>query len=376
MRPTKAEIDLGAFVHNIGQLRRLLDRNVKLMAVLKADGYGHGAAVLAQAAQKTGVDIFGVACAEEASDLRQKGISSSIVILGAVGEDDVGEVIGQDLSVALFSPHIAKCLNDAARAGGKKISVHLKIDTGMHRLGLRPEEALSFLDYICGLKNLNPEAIFTHFAQAENDAAEFTDRQMEVFSRLLAHLRGKGAQFSMVHAANSAAIINYPKSHFSLVRPGIALYGSNPCPGRSSKLALRNVLTLKTKIVHIESIARGESVSYGCTFLAARDSIIAVIPIGYADGYGRRLSNKAEALVGGKRVKVAGMVCMDMTMLDITDVPGARVNDEVVLLGPQGKETISAEEMAAHAETIPYEVFCQIGRRVPREYWWPDNLKS
>lgn len=376
MRPTRAEIDLGAFLHNLSQVRGFLGRGVKLMAVVKADGYGHGSAVLAQAAQRAGVDIFGVASAEEACELRQKGISSSeIVILGAISEDDAREVVEHGLSVALFSTRIAKCLDEGAKAAGKKASVHIKVDTGMHRLGIAPDEADFFFDYVQGLNNLHIEGVFTHLAEADGDDADFTNHQLEVFSGILGKLREKGADFKVAHAANSAAILRYPKSHFNLVRSGIALYGSYPCPGRNSPISLKNVLTLKTKVVHLQRLSRGESVSYGRTFRAGRDSLIGTIPIGYGDGYSRQLSNRAEALVRGKRVKVAGRVCMDSTMLDVTDVPGVCVGDEVVLLGSQGSETVSAEEIASLMGTIAYEVFCQIGSRVPREYLWPGQLK-
>lgn len=369
LHPTVAVIDLGAFCHNLSLVHSTVTPGVKVAAMVKADGYGHGALQLSRAALEAGLaEILGVAHVDEAIVLREAGIKVPIIVLGGCFEDRAAEVVAYDLEVALYSMKLAEALDAEAQRRGKVVTYHLKVDTGMGRLGLDPEEALGAAKRLIDLKGLELAGIMTHFATADHADKSYALEQLARFERAVRSVRDAGIEVPCVHAANSAAILSLSQSHYDMVRPGIMLYGAPPSAEVGTDADLRPVMTLKTRVGHLFDLSVGESVSYGRRFIAQRPSRIATLPIGYGDGWSRLLSNKGSALVGGRRVPIVGKVCMDLTMLDVTDVPGVAVGDEVVLIGRQGEDIITADEVAHATDTISYEVFTRIGKRVPRIY--------
>jgi len=367
MRATVAEIDLEAFRENLLKVRARTGDKKKILAVVKANAYGHGAFELSKKALESGADMLGVGIAEEGIELRERGIGDApVLVLGGVLEDQVESIVDHDLSLVLFSENIAKRLSETALQKGKVISVHVKVDTGMVRLGVPYREAVEFFRRISDLKGIAIEGVMTHLACADNTENGFTKIQLSRFDRVLEELSSSGFRVPLIHAANSAAIINFPESYYTMVRPGIMLYGSSP--DGQSDIGLDPVMTWKTRIINMLEIEKGEGVSYGHTFHAEKKSLVGVLPVGYADGYSRLLSNKGKVIVHGKRVPVIGTVCMDMCLADVTDVPDVKVGDEVVLMGRQEKERMTAEEIAGLLGTISYEVFCKVSARVPRVY--------
>lgn len=368
--PTVAEIDLGAFCHNLDLVQRSIAPGVKVAAMVKADGYGHGAWPLSRAALEAGLaEVFGVAHVDEAVALRQKGLDAPIIVLGGCFEDRAEEVVAYGLEPALFSMKLAEAVDAVARRQGRVVACHLKIDTGMGRLGLPPEEALDAAKRLSDLEGLRLAGIMTHFATADWADKAYAQEQLGRFARAVRSVREAGITVPFVHAANSAAILSMPDSHFEMVRPGIMLYGAPPSAEVGAEADLRPVMTLKSRVAHLFDLSVGESVSYGRRFVAERPSRIATLPIGYADGWSRLLSNRGSVLVRGRRVPIVGTVCMDLTMVDVTDVPGVSVGDEVVLIGRQGDGVITADEVATATDTISYEVFTRIGERIPRRYF-------
>jgi alanine racemase len=368
--PSYVEIDLNAFSHNILQIRSKIGNETKILAVLKADAYGHGLVRLAEEALRNGADMIGVGNVEEGVSLRESGISSPILVLIGVFEDDVERVVSYNLSVVIYSYQTAEALSIAGKEKEKDVNVHIKVDTGMGRLGITPYEVIPFFRRLIGLKNISIQGILTHLAVAYEKDNRFTDHQISIFKEIVNRLSAEGFYIPLVHSFNSAAIINYQASsfNFNMVRPGIILYGSFPSDELKCGLNLRSVMSWKTQILHLKALPRGSSLSYGRTYFTSRESIIAIIPVGYADGYSRLLSNRAKVIVKGKRVPQVGRICMDMCMIDVTDVTDVKVGDEVVLLGKGGNEEITVEEIAELMGTISYEVYCMIGRRVPRVY--------
>ncbi|MCH6567539.1 MAG: alanine racemase [Nitrospinae bacterium] len=367
--PTVAEIDLGAFCHNLDLVHRSIPPGVKVAAMVKADGYGHGALPLIRASLQAGLaEIFGVAHVDEAVELREAGLEAPIIVLGGFFEDRVEEVVAYGLELALYSMKHAEALASEARRQARIVACHLKLDTGMGRLGLPPERALEEAKRLSDLKGVKLAGIMTHFATADHADKAYTSEQLARFERAVHSVRDAGLEVPCVHAANSAAILSLPESHYDMVRPGIMLYGAPPSAEVGADADLRPVMTLKTQVGHLFDLAVGESVSYGRRYVADKASRIATLPIGYADGWSRLLSNRGSALVGDRRVPIVGTVCMDLTMVDVTEVPGVSVGDEVVLIGRQGDALITADEVAAASETISYEVFTRIGKRVPRLY--------
>jgi alanine racemase len=310
--------------------------------------------------------MLGVALVEEGRELRQAGIEAPILVMGPVFPEQADAVAALRLTPALSNNTVARALDDAARKRSRRIAVHVKIDTGMSRTGVSPEAAPDLIREINSLEGIVVEGLMTHFADADLRDKAFAAQQMERFENLIRTLTDQGISIPLRHAANSAAILDYPRALFTMVRPGLMLYGYDPVEGNASGAALQPVLSLVTRIFLLKKLPAGTPISYGRTFVTRRESLIATIPIGYADGFSRGLSNCGEALVRGVRVPVAGRVCMDMTMLDVTDVPGVREGDDVVLIGSSGSERITAADLAAKTGTIPYEVLCGISSRVPR----------
>lgn len=372
MRPSKAIINLSKLDRNIRNLKRLLKPSTELMAVVKGDAYGHGAVGVAHQALVSGASWLGVAIPEEGAELREAGITAPILVLGGIDEAQVKTVVEYDLTQCVFSLEIARLLNYEAQRLNKKIAVHLKVDTGMGRIGLSDIESIKeFCLEVKSFSHLKLEGIFTHFASADEEDKSFTNQQIKRFLNVLDVLRSYGVNFKWIHAANSAAIIDCPDAHFNLVRAGIAMYGYYPSAAvKRSLVHLEPILQWETKVVYVKNINKGDSVSYGRTFIAEGPRRIATLPVGYADGYSRLLSNKGWVLIDGQRAPVVGVVCMDQVMVDVTHIPDVKPGDTAVLIGTQGGETISAEDIANLCGTISYEVLTGIGQRIPRIYTW------
>src|SRR3970040_1445231 len=349
MRPTWAEIDINSLKSNFLQVKRIVCKDVGVISVVKADAYGHGSVSVSKALIDSGSNLLGVATVEEALELRDSGIDAPILLLGGIQPDEVEAMVKNNLIPSLFSLASAHAINTYAEKIGKKVRYHLKVDTGMSRLGVCVGEICDFLENLLNFRN------------ADLNSSEPTLEQISVFNVMLSLINQAGLNPQYIHSANSAAIQRFPESHMNLVRPGIMLYGA----GRMGDFELKPVMKLKTRITQLKRITAGTPVSYGGTLIASRPSIIATLLIGYADGYMRRLSNRARVSIRGFTAPVVGTVCMDMTMVDSTEVPGVMAGDEVVLFGD---EMVSAEDVARWADTIPYEIFSITGKRVPRVY--------
>jgi len=363
-RPTWAEVDLSALEFNFFQVKKIVGPDTKIMAVVKCDAYGHGLVPIAKRLEKLGVEYLGVASIDEAIALRKNKITLPMLVLGNILNKDIRPLFQYRLTQTISDYQLALKLNQEAKRKGKIIRVHIKVDTGMGRLGVLYREARDFVKKISLLSNLNIEGLFTHFPSADHDP-EFTHYQIDIFNQLITDLKRMGIRIPLVHAANSMGIIGYSESHFNLVRPGLMLYGIYPRPGLDIKL--KPVLSLKTRVIFLKSMPSGQGVSYGRTYITKKKTIIAVLPIGYGDGYPRNLSNRADVLIKGRRFRISGTICMDQIMVDVGDCP-VKPGDEVILIGKQGTSRINAEELAQLSETIPYEVVCGIGSRVPRVY--------
>ena len=366
-RRTRARVDLEAFAHHVRLAVGLAGPRRRVLAVVKADAYGHGAAVLGRAALAAGAGKLGVATAGEARALRSAGIDAPVLILSEVAPGGAAEVVRLECAQTIYTLALAEALEREAARAGTRVAVHLKVDTGMGRVGVEPAEALPFVARLRDFPHLVLEGIMSHLAEAERDGSAVTARQLEAFRAVCGAVEAMSGPVRWRHVANSALLLR-GEPEGNLVRPGIMLYGASPGPGLALGAALRPVLSLVTEIAFLKRVPPGTPLSYGGAWTAARESLIATLPIGYADGYRRALSNRAAVLVRGRRAPVVGTVCMDLCLADVTDVPGAAVGDEVVLLGRQGGEAIGADELAGHAGTISYEVFCGIGPRVPRVY--------
>ncbi len=362
IRPVWAEIDLAAVKANLGAIRGRLARQTKIMAVVKANAYGHGLVPVAQAALEAGADRLGVAIVEEALDLRAAGIDAPIQILSEPPSGAAEEIAAYHLIPAVYSLDLARALNRRAQAEGKTITVHLKIDTGMHRAGAAVDDAVELYQAVRRLGSLEVEGAFTHFACADTPDDPFTATQLRTFLSLKKAL----PEISLWHAANSAAALFLPETQLDMARIGIAMYGLQPS-AKPAPVRLRPALSLKAKIGFVRELKAGEGVSYGLTYTAKKRVKVAVLPIGYGDGYSRLLSNKGEVLISGQRVRIIGNICMDQTLVELGNV-GAAAGDEAVLIGSQGRQRISAEEIAALLGTINYEVVCMINKRVARVY--------
>ena len=376
-RPTRAEISLDALEHNFTQIKKRTGNTRKVLTVIKANAYGHGAVRIAQTLEDLGVDFFGVATCEEAVELRQASITTPIIVLGGCFQGQGVYAHQFDLIPVVYTLESAEELSRCASTNNCTIPIHLKLDTGMGRLGILPSETGLFIQKLARLKGLEVEGVLSHLAdtnQENHSGLEFTRRQIELFNQQVEELSKMGINPRYRHLANSAASIDELPESFNLVRPGIMLYGSYPAKRFQQAIDLQPLMSLRTKIISLKKVPRGSSISYGRTFTCERESLIAALPIGYADGYSRSLSNRGEVLIRGTKAPVVGVVCMDMVMIDVTDVPGVSLGDEVVLMGSQGHETITAEDIAEEMSTISYEFFCGIGHRVPRVYTKGGNI--
>ncbi|MEP7200343.1 MAG: alanine racemase [Chloroflexota bacterium] len=362
-----AEIDLAAIAHNVQLLKRALTPPTRLMAVVKANAYGHGAVPVAQTALRNGAEWLGVARVAEGRELRDAQIAAPILVLGPIAPVEAEVAVQSRLRVAVASLTVARALSDAAQQHNLVTPVHLKIDTGMTRFGVPCDQAVAFARALQALPSLRLEGAFTHFASADDADLAFTQQQAERFARTVDELARANIPIMLRHAANSAGTLASDQFHFDLVRAGIAMYGVCPAEHLSLRDQLRPALSLKSRVALVRAVSAGTSIGYGRTFVSKRAIGVALVSIGYADGVRRALSNRGEVLIRGKRARILGRVSMDQIVVRADEV-GAQEGDEVTLIGTQGDEQISAAEVAGWADTIPYEVLTGIGARVPRVY--------
>ncbi len=391
VRPTRAEVNLAHLRHNLRALERSLGAGLtagaavptKIWGVLKADGYGHGAPAAARTLERAGITGLCVALLEEAVELRDAGIHVPILVMGGYyGSrlDGLEEILENDLLPVIYDAGQIERIAAFVRAEGRaRVNVHVKVDTGMGRLGVSPADLEGVFEALANHPEVRLDGLMTHFACADADDLGTTRAQLQAFRAIEKRAAELGLTPRVRHAANSAAMLRLPEARFDLVRPGIALFGVSPLDAAASEAAgfpeLKPVMRVRTEIVAMRSIPTGQRIGYGHTWQADRPSLIATVPMGYADGLSRLLSNRGHMLVRGRRAPIAGTVSMDMTMIDVTDVPGAKLGDDVVVLGaqegPLGKDVIGAEEIASHTGSIPWEVLTSISRRVPRFYREP-----
>jgi len=369
LSPTTATINLSALAHNLAVLRRFLSPHCEILAIVKADGYGHGSIVITKTLAHLGISKFGVATIQEGVTLRKAGLTGTIIVLGAIFSGQLQDLLHYQLTPVISDTDLAQQLGNALSTNQAPFPVHVKVDTGMSRLGLKPEEVPILLDSPLFRGPLVLESLMTHLADADNPDPTFTLQQLSQFQSIAKQLRLKGITIPYLHVANTAGMVLHTQSHLDMVRPGLLLYGYLP-PQHITPipLDLKPVLSLSTKIVQTRTVAAGEPLSYSGAYRTPRPSRIGILPIGYTHGYNRLLSNRGEVLIENTRVPIVGTICMDMTLVDITAVPEARVGSDVVVLGSQGTETISAIDIANWQESIPYEVLCNIGPRVNRVY--------
>lgn len=337
------------------------------MAVIKANAYGHGAVEAAKALSRQGITRVAVVSVDEGIALRKAGITASILVLGSLFPEQVPDLLAHRLTPVVSEPALLSQLAQTAAALNQPYPVHLKVETGMGRLGLTQAELVTLMARTFPA-SLRLEGLMTHLADADGETPDMTEQQLVRFNQAIDTVKACGLRVPFVHAANSGGAVRFPQAQFSLVRSGIMLYGYHTLPASVSVPELKPVLQLRTCVAQIRTIQPGDTISYNGTFTARRPTHVAILPIGYADGFSRRLSNRGQVLIRGRRARIIGLVCMDMVMIDITDIPGVIVGDEVVLIGRQGQEQITATEMATWMGTIPYEVLCSIGPRVPRLY--------
>jgi alanine racemase len=367
-RPTVAEIDLAALRANYAALSAYAN-GAKIMAVVKADAYGHGAVEVARTLRSVGCAHFGVATVEEARELRDSGVRERIYLLGGFFADQAVQIVALDITPPLFDLALIEPLDHAVeRLGRRNFAVHLKLDTGATRLGLLPAELGAAIEMLRRTRSLYLEGAFTLLANAGDPSSSITDRQLQVFSDAIKRLHAAGFELPVNHVANSAALVLRPDAHYHLMRPGLALYGLPPVHAVREKIDLRPVMTLRTRVMQVKRVPAGCGVSYGHTFVTPRESSIGVLAVGYADGYRRGLQHGGEVLIRGRRAPVVGAVCMDLTMVDLTDIPGVKMGDEAILWGGAGEAMISVNDVARLAQTISYEMLCTVGRRVLRVY--------
>lgn len=370
-RPTWAEINLDNLAFNFHSIKNFVGENIKFMAVVKANAYGHGAIECAKRLEKEGIDWFGVALPTEGFELRQQGILKRILCLGSFWDGQEKLLLNNNLTPVIFQIEQAKKFNEAAKLRGTVAEIHVKIDTGMGRIGVRFDEVEAFADKLKEFKNLHLEGLMTHFASADNlQENDFTNLQIERFENAVKLFEAKGFRPIYKDLANSAASIAHPNSYGNLVRLGGVLYGlgEDILTKEIEKPEFKPVMSLKTKIAHLKKVPKGETLGYSRTFTTEKDSLIATIPIGYQDGYSRNLSNKSRVIIDGKFANVVGRVSMDWTILDVSEIENVKIGDEVILIGEQNGLKISAADLAELTDTISYEITCGINRRVTKIY--------
>lgn len=367
-RQVWAEVNLQTLRENFSKLQAYTQSEI--MPIVKADAYGHGLIPVVETLIACGAQRYGVALLQEALEIKAMFPKVTVMVLGATEIEESDTLVKEEIIATVFRLAQAEALSEAAVRQNRTARLHIKVDTGMGRIGFRESDVAEILK-IAKLPNLFIEGVFTHFATSDQRDLSFARKQLKCFQTLCDELRRAGLTIPIRHAANSAAIIQFPESHFELVRLGIGLYGLTPSSVIGGDVGLKPVMSWKTRVSHVKSIGTGETVSYGRTFQAAYPTSVATIPVGYADGLRRALSNQGEMLINGRRSTIIGRICMDQTMLEVTKIPGVKVGDVVTILGKDGNEQITATEMADWMETISYEVVCGISKRVPRVYLDP-----
>jgi len=358
---TVAEIDLNALSHNLTVVRGKTGRRT-IIAVVKANAYGHGIVEVARFLVRNGVDILGVASTEEGITLREAGISTPVLVF--FDRDNADLCIEYNLTPVIYDLEMARLASEAAIRHGRQLPVHIKVDTGMGRVGMPVSGAADVIAEIAGLKNLIPEGLMSHFSDADLKDKKFAIYQLDLFNVLIRELKERGVSFRYYHMANSAAVLTFKEAYFNAVRPGIMLYGYGCC----EKELLKPVMRVRSRILYLKKVPEGSTISYGRTFITRRESLIATVPAGYADGFNRLLSNTGKVLINGEFAPVVGRVCMDTFMVDVTDIRGVDYDSEVILIGYSGDKRITAYEIADLTHTIPYEVLTSVGQRVERRY--------
>ncbi|OGX31932.1 MAG: alanine racemase [Omnitrophica WOR_2 bacterium RIFCSPLOWO2_12_FULL_46_30] len=370
-RPTWAEINLKNLAYNFRLVKKLAGRGVKILVPVKADGYGHGLVAISERLQGLGVDYLGVASLDEGILLRRSGLTVPILVLSTVLADNIKPLLDYNLTQTVCTKELASKLNHEAKKRNILARVHIKVDTGMHRIGVAHKKAYSFIKAITKMGNIKIEGVFTHFPCADNNPC-FTEGQIRLFNALIRRLEKSGIDIPLKHASNSSGVINYPEGYFNLVRPGLMIYGLSPSEGKPPegglRPKLRPLLSLKTKIIYLKTVPKGSGISYGHTYVTPQAMRIATLPIGYGDGYPRSLSNKARCLISGREAKIVGRVCMDQLMVDVTKIKKVKIGQEAVLIGRQKNKSIKVEQLAELAGTIPYEIVCNLGGRIRRIY--------
>ncbi|MBN2355716.1 alanine racemase [candidate division KSB1 bacterium] len=367
MRPTVAEIDLDAVAFNLEGIRKKVSP-ADIMAVVKADAYGHGALEVSRLALGKGARYLGVALVDEGVQLRQAGIDAPILIFGGSYTKEAQLFVDHQLEATVYDKKSLQALEGAAKRANRPAKVQVKIDTGMGRVGIHWQHCLPFFEHIARSEAVQLNGVYTHFATSDMMDKSFACLQLARFNQVLKELKSRGIKAPIVHAANSGAILDMPESYFDLVRPGVMMYGYYPSKETTESIALQPAMTFKTRVLHVKTIGRGESVSYGRKFIARVDTRIVTLPVGYADGYNRLLSERGQVLIRGRRYPVVGRVCMDLIMADVGEDHTIRIGEEAVLFGRQGQEQISVQSICDKLDTIPYEVTCWISKRVPRIY--------
>lgn len=366
----EADIDLDAIRTNIETMRAFLPKEKKVLAVIKANAYGHGAVEVADALEDL-TDYYGVACVDEAIELRHAGVKKPLLILGMTDESLFDVVVRYDITQTIFSVSQAQALSKAAEAAGTSARVHIKIDTGMNRIGFACErESVPDITAIYHMPNLEVEGIFTHYYKADERDKSTANRQLAAYTDMLKWLEEAGITFSIRHISNSAGIMEMPNDTYDMVRSGIATYGLYPSEEMNKEACiLYPAMTLKSRIVYVKTVKEGETIGYGGTYTVTKDKRIATVGVGYADGYPRALSNQGRMLVHGQYAPIVGRVCMDQTMIDVSHIPEVQIGDEVVLVGRQGNQCLSVEELAGMSARFNYEFVCGVNRRVPRIFY-------
>ena len=366
--PTWVEVDLDAIAHNVQQLRNHLEPHTEIMAVIKANAYGHGAVMIARTVLENGATRLAVHRVIEGLQLRQAGIDAPVLILGGSLPMEAKTIVSYDLTPTVISSEGASSLAKEAKSQRKIIPVHIKVDTGLGRFGLMPEEVIEFAKYLAQFDNLQLEGVYTHFATADEMDKTYTYYQFKLYQQVLDVLTKEDFSISLRHVANSAAALDLPEMHLDIVRCGIVIYGVYPSAQVNHSIPLRPALALKSRVVQVRTLPAGSSISYGRTYVTNRPITVALVPIGYGDGYHRLISNRGVVLVRGQRASILGRICMDQLVVDVSGIVGLKQNEEAVLIGRQGNDEIRVDEVAAWAETINYEVVANIAPRVARVY--------
>lgn len=371
-RPTWVEIDLNALRHNLLAIKKRVGPQVKILGIVKADAYGHGDYEVSRVLLNHGIEMLGIAILEEGILLRNKGIEAPLLLLGGIFEDQIDAVIQYHLIPTVYDLKLAEVISKRAHSFNRIINVHVYVDTGMGSIGVKYDKAVEFIRSLQNMRNLFIGGIYTHCSCSDEKESAFTNLQIKRFKDVLAALDAIKVAIPLKHMANSGAIIGYPDTHFTMVRPGLSLYGLYPSEAVSRDIGIRPVMSFKTRVIHIKNMEPGDVVGYGGTYRVTKSTRVATLPFGYDDGYNRLLSGQGKVIIRGIKAPIIGRVCMDQCFVDVTDIRDVSVGDEVVIYGSQGQETISIESVAKQLNTIPYEVTCAVSKRVPRIYINPE----